>query len=767
MNTLLVMWLIFAAACEAGLALLVCRRLNTTGGLLFALGFLINALWCLTFAFDLWLTDSNTKILLLQIRYAFLPFSTLIWLEGCCRFSTGKAFLFGWRLMLATAPAVFTVILTWAGPDFGFHPWFRHSFIANPDAEIPFLRYSAGPWNYCYYAINYAILCISIVILLRNRNDTTWKRTSHLLMAGTLAAASMTDMLGVLGFTRPSGIAYTPLAFPLFSGTIAWALLRKSVIDLTPVARAMLIESLPDILIVMNAARVVIDMNKSAREALGICKVSEYYLQPAVQVLGNWPELLSCYKSRVTKADIFHGQESFEYLSTPVLTGRENEPSATILQVRNVTMRVRYERELAYAKHVAEGANEAQKRFLAIMSHEIRTPMNAVLGFAHLLRETPLELHQKQYIDSLSQYSQALLVVIDDLLDYTKITTGRLVLEEVAFDISQLVGDLCRVLSPLAKQKGLVFRYDVAVGTPMLLLGDPVRIGQIITNLAGNALKFTHKGEVVLQVSYSAPPDASPGTLTITVQDSGIGLSKTELAGLFRPYTQANSSIHRAYGGSGLGLSIVKGLCELMNGSVTVNSEQGQGALFTAVVKIARAQCTNLHPEVLTHPCRIPPLNILVFEDDRGIQDLLRAILEQDEHRVCFVTHSLAGLSILNRENFDVILLDIFMPGLDGIETARQIRELPIANANKPYIIGLTGCQEPSLKTKCLAAGMDDFLLKPVGVVTLRMALMRACPRARGRLSAAKDNLASRTPCLFLQSPKGGCTLISIASKSN
>ncbi len=507
-----------------------------------------------------------------------------------------------------------------------------------------------------------------------------------------------------------------------------------------------LIDSIPDTITFKDPDGRYLGCNKAFSEMTGY-RPDELLGRTALEMFPGERGRLVWSEERALMADLQprvaedlqtypDGSQHYKEMLRSPMRDRDGTLLGMLAVGRDVTERRHAEEEVRAAKEIAEEATRMKSDFLANMSHEIRTPMNAIIGLSHLLLKTDLAPRQRDYIAKVQTSGQPLLGVINDILDFSKVEAGKLDLDNTGFERDALLDNIRALLGEKARAKGLELAFEVAPDVPAHLIGDPLRLGQVLINYAGNAVKFTPRGRITISVSATERTENAV-LLHFRVRDTGIGISPEQMGRLFQSFSQADPSTTRQFGGTGLGLAISRQLAELMGGEVGVESTPGEGSAFwfTAQLGIGAGPAAEAKPVLATSgDAGVGPgvadgleairgARILLVEDNDINQEVAREMLREAGLVVDIAANGEAALAMVQQSPYDLVFMDMQMPVMDGVTATVEIRRLPLLR-NLPIVAMTANAMEEDLR-RCIDAGMDDFVVKPIDPSSLWAVLLR------------------------------------------
>jgi len=648
-----------------------------------------------------------------------------------------------------------TLILAWTTEAHGLiwqgYTFFRHDPLLLMDVT------AYGAWFWINAAYGYLLSTVSAFLLIRQaiRSFHLYQLQSITLLLGVVASL-IPNLLYIFRLIPLPGIDLSPIGFMLGGLLFAQSVFRYRLLDLAPIARDVLVDNMDDGMFVLDRQNRIVDLNPAMEDILNL-RADRLIGMSAFQALSLWQDLLDHFRDEVrvqteiaVDEDEDDGQRCYDLRINP-LFDRRGVLQGRMLVLRDITERREMERDLEQAlseareaRIAAEAASRAKSVFLATMSHEIRTPMNGVIGMTSLLLDTELTPEQREFVETIRVSGDALLMLINDILDLSKIEAERMDLEQESFELLMCVGSAVDLLRPKATEKGLALDYQIDGQVPERIRGDMARLRQILVNLLGNGIKFTEQGEISLSVTArpldrgTSPADRETWEILFAIEDTGIGIPADRLDHIFEPFTQVDDSTTRQYGGTGLGLAISRRLAEMMGGRMWVESELGAGSTFcfTIQAEVEPSEEPTVADETMRQPqfdagmaARLP-LRILLVEDNPVNQKLALRLLARLGYQADLASNGLEALETLERQAYDVVLMDVQMPEMDGLEATRRIRH-EVAPKAQPRIIAMTANAMKEDRATCLAAGMDDYLSKPIRVAELVTALTEACGHKR------------------------------------
>jgi len=531
-----------------------------------------------------------------------------------------------------------------------------------------------------------------------------------------------------------------------------------------------LVESIPVPIFVKDRARRYVRVNRAYCELFGLSAdlllgrtIEESHRPPIHPLHADTDRRVisqGCSASYEFRIRLSSGREIDCLTNKAALTNGRGEITGLVGTLIDISDQKAATRALVQAKEAAESASRMKSEFLANMSHEIRTPMNGIIGMTDIVLDTRLDAEQREYLGIVKSSANALLDIINDILDFSKIEAGKLSVEQVPFDLPRLLSETLLPMSPHAAERGVALRLAMLPELPARVVGDPGRLRQILNNLLSNAVKFTEVGEVVVSVGCAGELAAQPpqGWLRFSVRDTGIGIPLDRQAHIFAPFTQEDSSITRRFGGTGLGLSITRRLCELMGGRIAMTSEPGRGSEFVVELPFEIDAAAGLACEreaagdtvTTTEPMSLAPAERraqVLLAEDNAINELLTVtLLGRWGHDVTVAGNGAQAVRLFAERRYDVVLMDVHMPGMSGLEATRRMRALEreLRRARTP-IVALTASAMETDRRACLDAGMDDYLSKPLRARELLRAVQRhlsPAQAASGRSQAYRHALS-------------------------
>ncbi len=580
---------LFITAIVGGMLALAAWHRGTTGAKTFALLMVVVAVWSFGYALELAGGDLATKVFWGKFQYLGIATLPVVWFTFALHFANQSEWLTRRKLVLLAAIPLITVLLVLTTETNGLI-WSQIRL----DDTGPFLALGVnyGPWFYVHFAFSYVLLLVGTIILVRMliRSAHLYRQQMSMLLIGAVAPW-VGNGIYLLGLGPVPNLDLTPFAFTISGLAMGWGFYRYRLLDITPVARRAVVEMMSDIVIVLDAQNRIVDLNPAVRRIINR-RASEVIGQNLDDIFAKWPDLVEqCRQTAETRAevalDIAQTRRYFDLRLSP-LTGRTNTGRLVVL--RDVTKRKQVEVELALARDQALEGSRLKSQLLARVSHELRTPLGAILGYTEMLEAGvygALSAQQRAATAEILESTGSLTRLVNQLLDQAQLDGGQLSLKLSIFSPTDIIKPIQSQMKVLAQAKGLTLTTDISPDLPPKISGDIARLQQIVINLVSNAIKFTQAGQITVSLYR---PD--PNHWAIQVYDTGLGVPEEAKSFIFEPFRQVDGSLTRKYGGSGLGLSIVKQLTELMNGQITVERNGDLGSTFTVLLPLKRIQET-------------------------------------------------------------------------------------------------------------------------------------------------------------------------------
>jgi PAS domain S-box-containing protein len=679
---------ITSAIVSGALALFAWRHRTVRGAAAFAVLMLAVMEWAFSYAPDLSSPELAVKVFWSKVEYLGIVTVPVAWLVFALQYTGRERWLKRRRLALLALPSLLTLPLVWTNEAHGLI-WRSVNLV--PHAEFVGWKAVYGPAFWLFTAYSYLLMLAGTVLLFWTilRAPALYRGQAAGILIGSLVPW-ISNLLYNVGLNPLPGIELTPLAFSITGMALGWAIFRWRLLDVGPVARDTVFESMNDGVIALDTRYRIVDVNSAACRIVGRTH-SELIGQPAALMFSAYSELIERYQRmpEVSEELVVGEAEQQRVFHVRISPLRERTGASVgwLAVLRDITAFKQSEQALYQAKVAAEDANQAKSAFLAVMSHEIRTPMNGVIGLADLLLDTELTLQQREFARIIRSSGDALLRIIDDILDFSKIEAGQIEIEAHRFGLRECVESALDLVAARAAEKGLDLTCMIEIGVPNAIVGDSTRLRQILVNLLNNAVKFTEQGEVAVSVSSvkcqvsSVNGDLTPDTgahdtyeLHFAVKDTGAGIPADRMDRLFRSFSQIDASISRQYGGTGLGLAISRRLAEAMGGAMWAESQIGEGSTFHFTISAQAAHGT-LPRYLRSAQPELQGRRVLIVDDHPTNRQILTLQLRAWQLEPVAVESGAEALALLQRgDSFDLALLDLHMPEMDGPALAAEIR---------------------------------------------------------------------------------------------
>ena len=675
---------LFAAATISAIVFfLVMKKKDSQGAVPLAVLLVGVFIWALFQALVFLVSGFENKLIMANVRYFGIVSSSLAFYALAREYEDKKKLFSLKQWVWLSAFPVICLIMLWTDQ-------IHHLFYARTVYENGHLNLVNGLFFYGNMVYLYAFIILGLLIFIKASIDkTSVYRKQALLLASSAGIPMIANILFVADIWPYKTIDITPLTFLISASLFFYGLFYYKLLDIIPIAKESLLEEMEDFVIVLDLKMRVLDLNRKAREFFYKMYRGpfDYVGKEAKDCAIGWSQLREViYNPNLTSEKISYVEgEKTQYFHVRIssLHDKKGNHSGFLIMLRDVTELEEALQESQRAKSEAERANKAKDFFLANMSHEIRTPLNAVIGVAEILESSELpKERQKEYITVILNSAVSLLGILNDILDFSKIEAGKMDLEMSSFNLKKLALEMVDIFSINATNKSIVLKTEIEEDVEDFFIGDSTRVRQIFSNLLGNAIKFTENGTVTIFIEKQGEENGK-ALIKIAVEDTGIGIPDESQDRIFESFRQADSTTTRKYGGTGLGLSIVKNLVELMEGEIVIESEIGRGSTFTCFIpfevdyKRVELKEEEKVPESFNLEellIELSVLRILVAEDNKVNRDIIGMQLKRVGCSFEFAENGKLAFEKAREGQYDLILMDVMMPELDGLSATKEIR---------------------------------------------------------------------------------------------
>ncbi|MDK2831782.1 MAG: two-component system, sensor histidine kinase and response regulator [Methanolobus sp.] len=720
------------------------KHKEANGTTCFSLMLIATIIYSLFYSLEISSTNFDTALIFYKLEYIGIPFIPAFLLTFSIKYTGKKQWLTAPIIVSIFTVPLITMILVFTTER---HSLYNQNLMMSTNTLFPALTFEPGIW----YAVQefYNVLCImfSILLMLKMWLEVipALRRQISIVMAGILIPF-MVLLLYVAGMF-PEGLDAIPYSLAFCGLVIYMGLTRYKLLDIAPMARSALFDKIPDGVIVLDQMQRIVDCNGSAKQFLGIS--SEDIGKNITVLMECWPELDIAKHNSAEKNSIEvpmrenNGNTIWLKIDFLPMYSDDNYIVGQMIILRDITesknaeeilLQTNHELEEATARAQfmtaqAEMANRAKSEFLANMSHEIRTPLNGIIGFSDILMQTELSNKQERYMQTVYTSANSLLDIINDVLDFSKIEAGKLELDPERTEIAELLDTITDIVQYRAQEKGLDLKLTIPDELPFHVTVDHLRLRQVLVNLLSNAIKFTEEGEIELRVETNPVPDTdNEMEFIFSVIDTGIGIENDKKKLIFESFSQADGSITRKYGGTGLGLTISNSLLQMMDSKLELESNFGKGSTFSFRVTLPVEK--SIKESENKSPCRniarkcneIRKCSILVAEDNETNMELACIIISDflPEAEILKAENGIEAVKIFlngkkkGQKEVDMIFMDVQMPEMNGHDASMKIREVENEIGGHVPIVALTASAFKGEKEMCIHSGMDDYITKPV-----------------------------------------------------